>query len=166
MDKNKIKTVQFYRFIQSENDRNTLTIKTGDKVKIEYTGTLDDGTVFDSSKEHDKPLEFKVGSGQVIKGFDDAVIGMIEGEEKQFSISPADAYGEHDPTLIQKVPREIFPPEADLVPGLLFEAGLPTGEKVPATITEVQDGFVSVDLNHPLSGKRLTFKIKITSITF
>jgi FKBP-type peptidyl-prolyl cis-trans isomerase 2 len=141
-----------------------LTVKTGDKVKIEYTGTLDDGTVFDSSKEHGKPLEFQVGGGQVIKGFDDAIIGMIEGEEKQFSISPTDAYGEHDPTLIQKIPREIFPLEAELVPGLLFEAGLPTGEKVPATITEVQEGFVSVDLNHPLAGKRLTFKIKITSI--
>jgi FKBP-type peptidyl-prolyl cis-trans isomerase 2 len=142
-----------------------MSIKTGNRVRIEYTGTLDDGTIFDSSAEHGKPLEFEVGRGQVIKGFDDAVIGMIEGEEKQFSISPADAYGEHDPTLVQKVPREIFPPEAELAPGLLFEAGLPTGEKVPATITEVQEGFVSVDLNHPLAGKRLTFKIKISTIS-
>ncbi|MDE1724679.1 MAG: peptidylprolyl isomerase [Thaumarchaeota archaeon] len=142
-----------------------MSIKIGNRVRIEYTGTLDDGTIFDSSTEHGKPLEFEVGSGQVIKGFDDAVIGMMEGEEKQFSISPTDAYGEHDPTLVQKVPREIFPPEAELVPGLLFEAGLPTGEKVPATITEVQEGFVSVDLNHPLAGKRLTFRIKISSIS-
>ena len=76
-------------------------------------------------------LEFEVGGGQVIKGFDDAILGMNEGEEKQFSISPADAYGEHDPTLIQKVPRETFPQDIELIPGLLFEAGLSTGEKVP-----------------------------------
>lgn len=142
-----------------------MTVKTGDKVKIEYTGTLEDGTIFDSSTDHGNPLEFEVGSGQVIKGFDDAILGMNEGEEKQFSIEPADAYGEHDPTLVQKVPREIFPQDAELVPGLLFEAGLPTGEKVPATITEVQGGIVSVDLNHPLAGKKLNFKIKISVIT-
>ena len=142
-----------------------MTIKTGDKVKIEYTGTLDDGTVFDSSIDHGNPLEFEVGGGQVIKGFDDAVLGMKENEEKQFSILPADAYGEHDPTLVQKVPREVFPQDAELVPGLLFEAGLPTGEKVPATITEVQGEIISVDLNHPLAGKRLNFKIKVSAIT-
>ncbi|HEU5489021.1 MAG TPA: peptidylprolyl isomerase, partial [Candidatus Nitrosotalea sp.] len=142
-----------------------LTIKTGDKVKIEYTGTLDDGTIFDSSVDHGNPLEFEVGGGQVIKGFDDAVLGMKENEEKQFSILPADAYGEHDPTLVQKVPREVFPQDAELVPGLLFEAGLPTGEKVPATITEVQGEIISVDLNHPLAGKRLNFKIKVSAIT-
>ncbi|HEX5359152.1 MAG TPA: peptidylprolyl isomerase [Candidatus Nitrosotalea sp.] len=142
-----------------------MTVKTGDKVKIEYTGTLEDGTIFDSSADHGNPLEFEVGSGQVIKGFDDAILGMNEGEEKQFSIEPANAYGEHDPTLVQKVPREIFPQDAELVPGLLFEAGLPTGEKVPATITDVQGGIVSVDLNHPLAGKKLNFKIKVSVIT-
>lgn len=142
-----------------------MTIKTGDRVKIEYTGTLDDGTIFDSSADHGNPLEFEVGGGQVIRGFDDAVLGMKENEEKQFSILPADAYGEHDPTLIQRIPREAFPQDAELVPGLLFEAGLPTGEKVPATITEVQGEIISVDLNHPLAGKRLNFKIKVSAIT-
>ena len=142
-----------------------MTAKTGDKVKIEYTGTLDDGTVFDSNVEHGNLLEFEVGGGHVIKGFDDAILGMKEGEEKQFSISPEDAYGEHDPTLIQKVPKEIFPSDAELTPGLLFEAGLPTGEKVPAMITSVEDGIVLVDLNHPLAGKRLNFKIKLSAIT-
>ncbi|MGI0075227.1 MAG: FKBP-type peptidyl-prolyl cis-trans isomerase [Nitrosotalea sp.] len=141
-----------------------MTVQTGDKVKIEYTGTLEDGTVFDSSVEHGSPLEFEVGSGHVIKGFDDATLGMKEGEEKQFSIDPADAYGEHDSTLVQKIPREVFPQDTELVPGLLFEAGLPTGEKVPATITEVQEGIVTVDLNHPLAGKKLNFKIKVSAI--
>ena len=142
-----------------------MTAKTGDKVKIEYTGTLDDGTVFDSNVEDGNLLEFEIGGGQVIKGFDDAILGMKEGEEKQFIISPAEAYGEHDPTLIQKVPREIFPSDAELVPGLLFEAGLPTGEKVPAIITAIEEQIVLVDLNHPLAGKRLNFKIKLSSIT-
>jgi FKBP-type peptidyl-prolyl cis-trans isomerase 2 len=141
-----------------------LTAKTGDRVKIEYTGTLDDGTVFDSNVDQGSLLEFEVGGGQVIKGFDDVILGMQEGEEKQFSISPADAYGEHDPTLIQKVPKEVFPPDAELVPGLLFEAGLPTGEKVPAVVTAIEGGIVVVDLNHPLAGKRLNFKIKLSGI--
>jgi len=141
-----------------------LTVKTGDKVKIEYTGTLDDGTVFDTSTEYGKPLEFEVGGGQVIKGFEEALLGMNEGDEKEFSVEPSDAYGIHDPTLIQKVPREIFPTDADLTPGLLFEAGLPTGEKVPATITAIKDNIISVDLNHPLAGKKLNFKIKLSSI--
>ena len=141
-----------------------MTAKTGDRVKIEYTGTLDDGTVFDSNIEQGSLLEFEVGGGQVIKGFDDAIPGMREGEEKQFSISPADAYGEHDPTLIQKLPKEIFPPDVELAPGLLFEAGLPTGEKVPATITSIEGEIVLVDLNHPLAGKRLNFTIKLSAI--
>jgi peptidylprolyl isomerase len=141
-----------------------LTVKKGDKVKIEYTGTLDDGTVFDTSVEHGKPLEFQVGDGQVIKGFEDAILGMKEGDEKEFSVEPSEGYGIHDPTLVQKVPKEIFPPEAELVPGLLFEAGLPTGEKVPATIKAIEDGIISVDLNHPLAGKKLNFKIKLSAI--
>ena len=141
-----------------------MTAKTGDRVKIEYTGTLDDGTVFDSNVDQGSLLEFEVGGGQVIIGFDDAILGMHEGEEKQFSISPTDAYGEHYPTLIQKVPKEVFPPDAELALGLLFEAGLPTGEKVPAMVTAIEEGIVVVDLNHPLAGKRLNFKIKLSGI--
>lgn len=142
-----------------------MTVKTGNKVKVEYVGKLDDGSVFDSSEDHGKPLEFEVGSGHVIKGFDDAVIGMNEGDEKEFTIQPAEAYGQHDPTLVQKVPREVFPQEAELTAGLLFEAGLPTGEKVPAMITAVDEGIVTVDLNHPLAGKTLNFKIKLKEVS-
>jgi peptidylprolyl isomerase len=142
-----------------------LAVKTGNKVKVEYVGKLDDGSVFDSSEDHGKPLEFEVGSGHVIKGFDDAILGMNEGDEKEFTIQPAEAYGQHDPNLVQKVPREVFPQEADLTAGLLFEAGLPTGEKVPAMITAVNEGIVTVDLNHPLAGKTLSFKIKLKEIS-
>ncbi len=141
-----------------------LIVKTGDKVKVDYVGSLDDGSVFDSSENHGKPLEFEVGSGHVIRGFDKAVLGMKEGTEKEFTLSPAEAYGQHDPALVQKVSREIFSQEVNLVAGLLFEAGLPTGEKVPATITEVSDKMVTVDLNHPLAGKTLRFKIKLKEI--
>jgi len=142
-----------------------LVAKIGNKVKVEYVGKLDDGSIFDSSEDHGKPLEFEVGSGHVIKGFDDAIVGMNEGDEKEFTIHPAEAYGQHDPTLVQKVPREVFPQEAELTAGLLFEAGLPTGEKVPAMITAVDEGIVTVDLNHPLAGKTLNFKIKLKEIS-
>ncbi|HJU13010.1 MAG TPA: peptidylprolyl isomerase [Candidatus Nitrosotalea sp.] len=141
-----------------------MAVKGGDTVKVEYTGKLDDGSVFDSSDNHGKPLEFQVGSGQVIRGFDDAVLGMSAGDEKEFRILPQDAYGHHDPGLVQKVPREIFPKDAELAPGLLFEAGLPTGERVPAMISEVSGDSVTVDLNHPLAGKSLNFRIKLREI--
>ena len=146
--------------MQDKQGGDSLAAKDGDKVRVEYTGKLDDGSVFDSSDNHGKPLEFEVGSGQVIKGFDDAIVGMNEGDEKEFKIFPSDAYGNHDPTLVQKVSREIFPKDAELVPGLVFEAGLPTGQKVPAMISDVDNGTVTVDLNHPLAGKNLNFKIK------
>ncbi|VVC06321.1 FKBP-type peptidyl-prolyl cis-trans isomerase [uncultured archaeon] len=142
-----------------------LVAKLGDKIKVDYIGKLNDGSIFDSSEDQGRPLEFEVGKGHVIKGFDDAVVGMSEGEEKELKIHPSDAYGEHDPTLVQKIPREIFPKDAELAPGLLFEAGLPTGEKIPATITAIDNDTVSVDLNHPLAGKTLNFKIKIREIT-
>ena len=150
--------------MQANRDGHGLAVKGGDKVRVDYTGKLEDGSVFDSSENHGRPLEFEVGSGQVIKGFDDAIVGMNEGDEKEFRIPPADAYGHHDPTLVQKVSREIFPQDAKLVPGLLFEAGLPTGQKVPAMIAEVGEGTVTVDLNHPLAGKTLNFKVKLREI--
>ena len=150
--------------LYAKKDVPALNVKTGDTVKVEYTGTLDDGTVFDSSEDHGKPLEFQVGSRHVIKGFDDAILDMKEGDEKEFSVLPTQGYGEHDPTLVQKVPKEIFPKDTELVPGLTFEAGLPTGERIPAMITAIEGGLVSVDLNHPLAGKTLNFRIKLTEI--
>ena len=84
-------------------------IKKGDKVKVEYTGSLEDGTVFDSSKNHDAPLEFVVGSGQLIKGFDDAVIGMKVGDEKEISLPPEEAYGQHNPEFVISLGPSQFP---------------------------------------------------------
>src|SRR3989344_578314 len=112
-------------------------IKNGDKVKVEYEGMLDDGTIFDSSKKHGQPLEFIVGEGNVIKGFDNAVRGMKKGEEKKVKIKAKDAYGESNPQLIKKVPREQLPQKQEIKEEIIL------------------------DLNHPLAGKDLTFKIKI-----
>ncbi len=137
-----------------------MAIKKGDKIKVEYTGSLDDGMVFDSSEKHG-PLEFEAGSGQVIPGFDNAVIGMSKGEEKEVKIKCADAYGEPSPEAVQQVPKENFPKDQEIKAGMLLVMNLPNGMKIPAKIMKVENETVTVDFNHPLAGKDLTFKIKI-----
>ena len=138
-------------------------VKKGNKIKVEYTGTLDDGTVFDTS-EGKKPLEFEVGSGQIIKGFDDAVTGMKKGEEKEIKLKPTEAYGDHNPQLIKKVPRDKLPAGKEPKVGMMLALGTPDGRKFPAKITEVTDKEVTLDLNHPLAGKTLIFKIKVIEV--
>jgi len=140
-----------------------MPVEKGNRVKVEYTGTFDDGTVFDASEKHGKPLEFEAGGKQVIKGFDDALIGMEKGQEKQIKLAPKDAYGDPNPELVKKVPRDKLP-EGELKPGMMLGVGLPTGQQVPAMITEVSDSEVTIDLNHPLAGKTLNFKIKVVDI--
>lgn len=140
-----------------------MPIKNGDKVKVEYEGTFDDGTVFDSSEKCGAPLEFEVGAGQIIPGFENAVMGMEEGEEKEFKLKPADAYGDRNPQLVQKIPKDQLPKE--VMPGMMLMIGLPNGVQIPVKITEVTDEEVTIDLNHPLAGKVLNFKIKIVDIS-
>ncbi len=140
------------------------TVEKGNKVKVEYTGTLEDGTVFDASERHGKPLEFEAGSGQVVKGFDAAVIGMKVGEEKEVTLQPDDAYGQPNPELTKKVPRDHLPKEQEPQVGMTLMVNLPTGQQFPATISEVTDSEVTIDLNHPLAGKVLKFKIKVVGI--
>lgn len=142
-----------------------MAIKKGDKVKIEYTGTLDDGTVFDSSEKHGKPLEFEVGEGKVLKGFEDALIGMKKGEEKEIKLKPEEAYGNPNPQLLKKVPKAQFPTDKELKPGMMLVIGTPDGKKFPARITEVSDTGITLDLNHPLAGKMLNFKIKVVDVS-
>lgn len=134
-------------------------IKDGDKVKIDYEGRFEDGTVFDSSKKHGQPIEFEVGKGQVIKGFNDAVIGMEPGEEKEITLEPKDAYGDSNPDLIKKVPLDKLPEGAKA--GMMLGVGLPNGQQVPAKILEVSETEATLDMNHPMSGKTLIFKIKV-----
>ena len=141
-----------------------MVIKKGNKVKVEYTGTLKDGTVFDSSEKHQAPLEFEAGAGQVIKGFDQAIIGMEKGEEKDIVIPPEEAYGDHNPQLVQKVPMEKLPKDKELKPGMMLGVSMPNGMQIPAKITEVTKEEATIDLNHPLAGKELHFHIKIIDI--
>ena len=140
-----------------------MAIKQGDKVKVEYKGTLDDGTVFDNS-EGREPLEFEVGSGQIIKGFDDAVVGMDKDQEKDIHIKCEDAYGKPQPGLVQAIPRDKLPPEPAPQVGMGLMLNTPQGP-IPARIAEVQDATVKIDLNHPLAGKDLNFHIKIVEVT-
>lgn len=141
-----------------------MAIKKGDKVKIEYEGKLEDGTVFDSSKVHGKPLEFEVGSGKVIKGFDDGILGMEKEEEKEIKIDSKDAYGEYNPDMIKKVPREKFPKEQEPKKGMMVLMGTPNGAQMPVKIVEVSENEITLDLNHPLAGKNLIFNVKILDI--
>ncbi len=140
------------------------TAKKGDTVKVNYTGTFDDGTVFDSTDKHDAPLEFKVGAGMVIKGFDAAVLGMKKGEEKQFSIEPKDGYGDHNPAMLKKVSKDKVPGGKDLKAGMMIALQAPNGMQIPGKIAEVNATEIVLDLNHPLAGKKLIFKIKIVEI--
>jgi len=137
-----------------------MAIKKGDKIKVDYTGTLYAGTVFDSS-EGRGPLEFVVGSGQLIKGFDDAVVGMKKGEEKTVKLNSAEDYGEHNSSFAKKVPRSQLPLDQEPKLGMTLGLNLPDGRQLPALITEVNDAEITIDFNHPLAGKNLTFKIKI-----
>lgn len=141
-----------------------MVIKKGDKVKVEYEGTLEDGTVFDSSKKHGEPLEFVVGSGQLIEGFDDAVLGMKKGEKKEVRLEPTKAYGEHNPKLTKKIPRTQLPQNEELKPGMMLMLTLPNGTQFTANVIDLDDESVTIDLNHPLAGKTLNFKIKVLDI--
>jgi len=152
-------------FLAIKGEKN-MTVKKGDKVKMDYTGTLKDGTVFDSSThgDHSHPIEFVVGDGKIIKGFDSAVVGMKKGEEKEITLKPEEAYGEHRAEMIQEVPRDQLPKEQEPTVGMMLMMNLPNGAQLHAKITEVTDRVVKIDVNHPLAGKTLNFKIKLVDI--
>jgi peptidylprolyl isomerase len=135
-------------------------VKDGDTVRVHYTGRLDDGTEFDSSKDGD-PLEFKVGAGEVIAGFDDAVRGMQVGETKTIQIEPEDAYGERREQMVQSLPREGMRLDVEPREGMTLLMQLPDGNELPVSITEVTDTHVTLDANHPLAGQTLTFDVAL-----
>ena len=137
--------------------------KSGDTVKIHYTGTLDDGTEFDSSAGRD-PLEFELGSGQVIPGFDNAVEGMAVGDKKSVRIEAADAYGERHEQLIQQVPKSALPEELEPVEGMALQSETPDGQTMMFMVTAVSEEEITVDANHPLAGQALSFDIELVSI--
>ncbi len=140
-----------------------MPIKKGDKVKVDYTGTFDDGNVFDTS-EGKQPIEFEVGSGQLIKGFDEAVVGMEKGQEKEIKLNPSEAYGDVNPELVKKIPRDKLSKEQEIKPGMVLGMGTPDGKQIPVRVTYADDKEITIDLNHPLAGKNLNFRIKVVDI--
>ena len=139
------------------------TAEKGKIAEVEYEGKFDDGTVFDTSAGK-QPLKFAVGAGEVIKGFDEAVEGMKVGEEKEIKLEPKEAYGDINPNLVKSFPKDKFPQDKELTPGMIAMMTTPMGQ-VPATIKEVKEAEVILDLNHPLAGKNLNFKIKLLSLS-
>jgi peptidylprolyl isomerase len=139
------------------------TIKDGDEISIHYTGRLEDGEIFDSSQGR-QPLTFTVGSGQLIKGFDHAVIGMTAGEKKTVTLSPADGYGERKEDLFVDLQKKYIPEGMDLEVGMVVELSDGGQNRVPAFVQEIHEEFVRMDLNHYLAGKVLIFDIEIINI--
>lgn len=139
-------------------------VKQGDNVKVHYTGKFDSGEVFDTSEGSD-PLEFTVGIGQVIPGFDQALVGMQTGETKNIVIPPGEAYGEREEGLVQQIRRDQFK-LGDFEPevGMAIEMRTPDGQGIPMVITEMDDTTVTLDANHPLAGETLYFALNLVEI--
>jgi len=137
--------------------------KKNDNVKVHYTGTLANGEVFDSSLQRE-PLGFTVGAGQMIKGFDQAVDGMEVNEKKTVSIPAAEAYGERNNELMQVVPKTDLPEDMDPQVGQTLVATGPQGQQSHVVVAEVTEETVTIDANHPLAGKDLTFEIELVEI--
>jgi FKBP-type peptidyl-prolyl cis-trans isomerase 2 len=138
-------------------------IQTGNTVKVNYTGKLEDGTIFDSSlNEGREPLEVTVGQGQLIKGFEDGLFDMSEGETKTVEIEPSEAYGEINIELINSVPRANVP--EGVQEGEMLQGEGPMGA-VNVKVVEVNEETVVLDANHPLAGKKLTFELEVVSIS-
>lgn len=139
------------------------TAKEGDQVQVHYRGTLEDGSEFDSSKGRE-PLGFTVGSGQVIGGFDDAVVGMTIGDSKEIAIEADNAYGPRRDELINEVEREQIPDHLELAEGLQLQANRPGEGPVVLTVVSFDETTVTLDANHPLAGKDLRFEIELVAI--
>jgi peptidylprolyl isomerase len=137
--------------------------KQGDTVKVHYTGKLDDGSIFDSSREGDA-LEFRIGENSIIPGFEQAVIGMRPGESKSMRIPVAEAYGPYQDELVEEVERAMLPEDMEPEVGLRLRARRPDGLEIVLTVTEVGAETVTLDANHPLAGEDLTFDIELVAV--
>lgn len=138
--------------------------KRGDNVKVHYTGKLADGTVFDSS-DGGEPLEFAVGSGQVIQGFEEGVVGMKVGESKVVEIPVAKAYGERQDEMVIQAPIEQVPPDLKPELGMRLEMGGANGEVLRVVVVEIAETHITLDANPPLAGEDLTFEIELVDCT-
>ncbi|PXF52001.1 MAG: peptidylprolyl isomerase [Candidatus Methanophagaceae archaeon] len=137
--------------------------KYGDTVKVHYTGKLDDGTVFDASVNGD-PLQFTIGSGQIIPGFEQAVVGMNPGESKTVKIPAEDAYGQRREDLVLEIEKSQLPEGLKPEVGLQLQSRQPDGRIIVLTIADISESHVTLDANHPLAGKDLTFDIQLIEI--
>ncbi|HEY9909000.1 MAG TPA: peptidylprolyl isomerase [Thermosynechococcaceae cyanobacterium] len=140
-----------------------MTARHGDTVKVHYTGKLDDGTVFDSSSDQE-PLEFTIGEGAIIPGFERAVIGMNPGDSKTERIPNEQAYGPHLEEMVVVVDRQQMPPELEPSIGQQLEVQQPSGQVIPVVVTDLSDQAVTLDANHPLAGETLIFDINLVEI--
>lgn len=137
--------------------------KAGDTVKVHYTGTLNSGQVFDSSKSR-APLEFKLGSGMVIPGFDAAVTGLTPGETVTTTILVDEAYGPYREEMVADIEKQNIPADFELEVGQRLEMQVPNGDAMAVTITDIKGDTVTLDGNHPLAGQDLTFELELVSI--
>ena len=138
-------------------------VKNGDTVKVHYHGTLDDGTVFDSSHERD-PLNFTLGQGEIIPGFENAVQGMSQGDSKNVSIPPDEAYGQRQEDNMLQVNQSDIPEEINPEKGMVLQVKTQDGQSRNVTVAEVTDETVTLDGNHPLAGENLNFEINLVEV--
>ncbi|MEM8530224.1 MAG: peptidylprolyl isomerase [Chloroflexota bacterium] len=135
----------------------------GDTVVVHYTGKHADSTVFDSSQDRD-PLTFTLGKGELISGFEQAVLGMEPGESRTTTIPAEQAYGQHEPNLITEVSRDQLPSDLEIAVGQSLQLQHPDGMTIPVSVTEISETSVTLDANHPLAGQDLTFEIQLVAI--
>lgn len=137
--------------------------KSGDTVKVHYTGTLNNGQVFDSSKSRD-PLQFTLGTGMVIPGFDAAVIGLSPGDTVTTTIPNAEAYGPYQKDMVADIEKASIPADFELEVGQRLQMQIPNGEAMSVTVTDIKGDMVTLDGNHPLAGQDLTFELELVEI--
>ena len=140
------------------------TAENGNNVKIHYRGTLNDGKEFDNSRNRDATLDFQLGTGNMIAGFENEILGMAAGETKKFKIACADAYGEHIPDAVVTVPLSSFPDKSVLTEGNVVHGKNHLGQDLRATILSVGEEEISLDHNHPLAGQDLNFEVELVEV--
>ena len=140
-------------------------IQQGQTVNVHYVGTLDDGTEFDNSRTRGETITFQVGAGNVIKGFDNALVGMTLGETKKVRLSPTEAYGETREDMFKEVSKSEFPSDVNMTVGGIVKGETDTGQVFMARIDEIRDEDVTLNFNHPMAGKHLNFEIELVSLS-
>jgi FKBP-type peptidyl-prolyl cis-trans isomerase SlpA len=153
----KRKFIDFQIFIMS-------TVKANDTVRVHYTGKLTNGEVFDDSRQREEPIEFTLGQGQIIPGFEKGMLDMAVNETKTLNIPVAEAYGERREDLVQEVPKKELPENIDPQIGMQLMSQTPDGQQIPLKVTAVEAESITVDANHPLAGEDLIFEVELVEI--